>query len=227
MGWGWKSTLLKGKKWGELPSLLRSCYFTRNLLWPGSAAGAICSLLGNAYINYRMNLTGARFRQLQLWFTVHITWHKKANATSGSATAEGWVISEKKGVAEMPSGRSAPDNWSPPIKIRMSSMLNSINPWHHCILEAPCKSRPSPWETMRWPRKGSQKGDRDRQGCGRAALREGTKLPVTSQPGKEAEKYDRSLRRQEWHRALKRECYSTKAIVSSKQVNFFLFSCGT
>lgn len=76
---------------------------------------------------------------------------------------------------------------------------------------------------MRQPRKGSQKGDRGWQGCGRAALREGIKLPVTSQPGKEAEEYDRDLRRQEWHRALKRECYSTKAFASSKLVSFFFF----
>lgn len=58
--------------------------------------------------------------------------------------------------------------------------------------------------------------------CGRAALWEGIKLPVTSQPGKEAEEYDRSLRRQECHRALKRERYSTKATVSSKQVSWCL-----
>lgn len=59
---------------------------------------------------------------------------------------------------------------------------------------------------MRWPRKGSWKEDRDWEGCGRAALREGIKLSVTSQPGKEAEEYDSSLRRQEWHKGLKREC---------------------
>lgn len=53
---GRTSTLLKGKNWREFPSLLRSCYFARNLLWPGSAAGAI-ALLGNAYINYQMNPT--------------------------------------------------------------------------------------------------------------------------------------------------------------------------
>lgn len=58
--------------------------------------------------------------------------------------------------------------------------------------------------------------------CGRAALWEGIKWPVTSQPGKEAEEHDRSLRRQECHRALKRERYSTKATVSSKQVSWCL-----
>lgn len=76
---------------------------------------------------------------------------------------------------------------------------------------------------MKWPRKGCQKGYRDWQGCGRAALREGIKLPMTSQPGKEAEEYDTSVRRQEWYRGLKREFYSTKAIASSKQVSFFFF----
>lgn len=160
---GWKSTLLKGKKWGELPSLLRSCYLSRNLLWRGSAAGAICSLLRNAYINYQMNPTGARFRQLRFWFIVHIIWHKKANATSRTATAEGWVISENKGVADMPSSKSAPDIWSPPIKICMSSMLNSINPWQHCILEAPCNSRPSP--EKRWD--GPGKARRRETGTGK------------------------------------------------------------
>lgn len=58
---------------------------------------------------------------------------------------------------------------------------------------------------------------------GRAALWEGIKLPVTSQPGKEAEEYDRSLRRRECHRALKRERYSTKATVSAKQVSWWFF----
>lgn len=107
---GRKSTLLKGKNWREFPSLLRSCYFARNLLWPGSAAGAI-ALLGNAYLNYQMNPTEARFRQWWLCFTVCIIWCKKANATSGSTTAEGWVISEKKWLVDMPSGKSAPDDW--------------------------------------------------------------------------------------------------------------------
>lgn len=63
-GGGWQSTLLKSKSLGELPSLLSSWYFTKNLLWPGSAARTICPLLENAYINYQMNLTGSRSRQL-------------------------------------------------------------------------------------------------------------------------------------------------------------------
>lgn len=87
---------------------------------------------------------------------------------------------------------------------------------------------------MKQPRKGWWKRDRDRQGCGRVVVQEGIKLPVTSQPGKESEEFDRGLRTQRWHRALKRESYSTKDTVSSKQGRavlgwffFFRFSCGT
>lgn len=64
MDGGWQSTLSKSKRQSELPSLLRSCCFTKNLLRPGSAARKICPLLGNAYVNYQMNLTGSRSRQL-------------------------------------------------------------------------------------------------------------------------------------------------------------------
>lgn len=64
----------------------------------------------------------------------------------------------------MLSGKSAPEDWSPPTKNHMSSMLNSIKPWHHWILEPLCNSRPAPWEMMRWLREGWQKWDSDWQG---------------------------------------------------------------